>query len=350
MGSELVARIDWPMTFSSFNLLQALINKGLRKNVTSEVSVRRFSSYGLLTTKKNILLSPLSEGTENYSWFQYTSPSHKDFCITIRHLKQQFSPEELIGFNNTGNVCVWPSEEVLAHHCLTHTSIFREKTVCELGGGMTCLAGLAVACSSDATRVILTDGNDLSCKNIEVIVEKNKDRFVNTQVDVRNVRWNEECSYIDLRDSVDVILCADCLFFDQYRSDLVDTIHCLLSSDGKVIIFAPCRNRTLEKFCQQAKSRFDLAIEDNYDPTVWSVFQQAKAKGKEVFDEDIHYPLKITLTKRGHPKISHHISDRVHLEVNHSTEINGHTEVKQWDCTKGNSEIKQFNGGVQGNG
>ncbi|XP_011666361.1 calmodulin-lysine N-methyltransferase [Strongylocentrotus purpuratus] len=283
---------------------KALMNKGFnneitRKNITSEVSVRRFSSYGLLTTKKLPSISSSSDGTENYSWFQYSSPSHRDFCIDVRHLKEQFSPKELIGFNNTGNVCVWPSEEVLAHHCLTHRDLFREKTVCELGGGMTCLAGIAVACTSDAARVILTDGNDLSCKNIEVIVEKNKDRFTKTEVNIRNVRWNEESSFSDLRESVDVILSADCLFFDQYRSDLVHTIHSLLSADGMAVIFAPCRNRTLDKFCQQAKSSFHLTLEENYDPMVWNVYQQAKAQGKEVFDEDIHYPLKITLTKRG---------------------------------------------------
>eukprot|EP00057_Strongylocentrotus_purpuratus_P019587 XP_011674061.1 PREDICTED: calmodulin-lysine N-methyltransferase [Strongylocentrotus purpuratus] len=156
--------------------------------------------------------------------------------------------------------------------------------------------------------------------NIEVIVEKNKDRFTRTEVGIS-------------------------LFFDQYRSDLVHTIHTLLSADGMAVIFAPCRNHTLEKFCQQAKSHFRLTLEENYDPMVWSVYQQAKAQGKEVFDEDIHYPLKITLTKRGHSEVNHQSSAKGQSEMNHRTEVNGRKEVKDQDCAKGYSEVNFLNGG-----
>lgn len=53
--------------------------------------------------------------------------------------------KDMLGFNNTGNVCVWPSEEVLAHWLLTNGDFHQSHRVCEIGGGMASLAGLAVA-------------------------------------------------------------------------------------------------------------------------------------------------------------------------------------------------------------
>ena len=68
-----------------------------------------------------------------------------------------------MGFNNTGNVCVWPSEELLTHVVLAHDPAFySDKVVLELGtaalcsprcaqhvvalgGGMASLAALALA-------------------------------------------------------------------------------------------------------------------------------------------------------------------------------------------------------------
>lgn len=54
----------------------------------------------------------------------------------------------MLGFNNTGNVCVWPAEEALAAWCLGRAAHFDGKRVLELGGGMASLAGLAVARAS----------------------------------------------------------------------------------------------------------------------------------------------------------------------------------------------------------
>lgn len=55
--------------------------------------------------------------------------------------------QDLVGFNNTGNVCVWPAEEVLAFWLLTHGRALAApaQRVLELGAGMAALAGFAAA-------------------------------------------------------------------------------------------------------------------------------------------------------------------------------------------------------------
>ena len=109
-----------------------------------------------------------------------------------RLVDDRISIQTVLGFNNTGNVCeftwkgivfgvkasllffliflgVWPAEEIMTYFCLQNKqkfrfsvdlvfettqkirssyisffSFFRHKRICEIGGGMTCLAGLFV--------------------------------------------------------------------------------------------------------------------------------------------------------------------------------------------------------------
>uniref|UniRef100_A0A2N9ICT9 Calmodulin-lysine N-methyltransferase n=1 Tax=Fagus sylvatica TaxID=28930 RepID=A0A2N9ICT9_FAGSY len=60
--------------------------------------------------------------------------------------------------DNTGLVCHWPSEEVLAYFCLSHAEMFRSKRVIELGSGYG-LAGLVTAAITEAVEVVISDGN-----------------------------------------------------------------------------------------------------------------------------------------------------------------------------------------------
>ena len=73
-------------------------------------------------------------------WFRvHATPDwHKssvDLKVCVR--SQSMKLKDLTGFNNTGNVCVWPSEEVLAGYCLENSHLFKGMKVLELGAGMT---------------------------------------------------------------------------------------------------------------------------------------------------------------------------------------------------------------------
>lgn len=87
---------------------------------------------------------------EDYEWFNISVPNIDDMdSVKVRFYKGPIGLKEMIGFNNTGNVCLWPSEEIMTYFCIKNSAIFDDKSVCELGGGMTCLGGLMVSFYSD---------------------------------------------------------------------------------------------------------------------------------------------------------------------------------------------------------
>ena len=86
-----------------------------------------------------------SSDAEDYEWFNVSVPNIDDLDqVKVRFYKGPIGLKEMIGFNNTGNVCLWPSEEIMTYFCIKNSAIFDDKSVCELGGGMTCLGGLMV--------------------------------------------------------------------------------------------------------------------------------------------------------------------------------------------------------------
>lgn len=78
--------------------------------------------------------------------------------------------------DNTGNVALW-HEETLAYWCRENASLFAGKTVCELGAGMTGMAGLVVAATTGATAVHITDGHPVCGEFIERNIERHSAVF-----------------------------------------------------------------------------------------------------------------------------------------------------------------------------
>lgn len=295
-GATYVARARWTL------LKQVLRQKQVDNPEVKQVSVRRFATFDLFSRKRLVTQDP--SDTSDDQWVEYRSV-HFPECSAL--LRDNLGPlrvnEVLNSFDNTGNVCVWPSEEVMAHYCLQKRHVFKG-AVCELGGGMTCLAGLMVAICADVKEVLLSDGNEKSIQNVRGLIERNRQagKFGSTHVSTRVVRWDCESDISALEGHFDIVMCADCLFLDQYRASLVDAIRRLLHPNGMALVFAPLRGETLGLFCQLAQQAgLCVSQHQQYDAQVWDVHLKMVREGKEAYDENIHYPLLITLTKGPEP-------------------------------------------------
>ncbi|XP_076629384.1 calmodulin-lysine N-methyltransferase [Colletes latitarsis] len=289
-----------------------------------QVSVRRFTSFDLL------VIDRLENAPDDpdYGWHEYSAIlENKPFSVQIRRIKKSFTANELIGFNNTGNVCVWPSEECLAYYLLKNREICRNRRVLELGGGMSCLAGVIAAKYCDPSGVTVTDGNVTSVDNVRCIVARNG---MADFVQCRVVQWAKAATALrratqarafgnphpnglrvkswtgsgnDVANNVleslyDVILCADCLFFDEARSDLVETIYGCLANDGLALVMAPRRGSTFQKFAEAAVKRgFTARQIDRYDGKIWSRHLELLERSQE-YCPDLHYPILLELTKQ----------------------------------------------------
>lgn len=251
-------------------------------------SVRRFTCFCLFQRNPFIV-------RDGENWFVYqTNVENHEYSVVIRELCQKFTPEDLIGFNNTGNICVWPSEEALAYHVLHHLPVFQQLNVLELGGGMTCLAGLLIAKYTQANFVHLTDGNILSVQNANETLSQNQNNLT-SKVVCSVLKW-ENIDSVQSDAQYDCIISADCLFFDSARSSFINALWLFMKPTGFGLIMAPCRGDTLNIFLQQATQKgFNCQVRKCYNRTIWR--KHLELLDTSVYDENIHYPILIEITK-----------------------------------------------------
>lgn len=236
--------------------------------------------------------------------------------VVVRHPNERVAlgKADLAGFDNTGNICVWPSEEVLAYYCLQNPEQLRNKRVCEVGAGLG-LAGLVAATHLSCASVLITDGNDKATQNLACSVKHNAVRSESRGfVRGEKLLWDRRCPIADrYRSYFDLVVAADCLFLHEYHDDLLHILRELLRPGGEALIIAPRRGRTLAAFVERAKQdtvvEWRVQVDEEYDRLVWSRHQELLSHGisgggsaesdqtatAATYQPDIHYPWLLRL-------------------------------------------------------
>ncbi|XP_037811328.1 calmodulin-lysine N-methyltransferase [Lucilia sericata] len=268
-------------------------------------SVRRFKSFDLLRQD-----SFEDHGTLNYlgkpeNWYKYKvildGQTQQEFTVNIHHMERHLTATDLMGFNNTGNICVWPSEEALTAFVLSDLAAYNNKWILELGGGFTCLSGLMLSKYAKPFAVHLTDGNEVSVENVKKTVCLNE---ISCYTKCSVLKWEDKAARVPSEaGKFDIILSADCLFFDEARSALVDTVWYYLSPQGEALIMAPRRGKTMSLFIEESMARgFMVKLTQRYNETIWK--RHLELMNSSLYDEDLHYPVLLSLRKshKQHPQ------------------------------------------------
>eukprot|EP00741_Cyanophora_paradoxa_P009988 tig00000157_g9674.t1 len=289
-----------------------------------DVSVRRHAGFGLIPRSPAASDGPKDPQFEHIAYElpggrrlllrQRVAASPQNFAATLN----DFRVSAQSGVDNTGNVCLWPAEEVLAYYIVSNPALFRDTRVCELGAGVG-LASFALAAAASPARACATDGNPLVVENLAHNAAA-CGADLPRPLEARCLPWQDPVPP-DMRGAFDWVLAADCCFFEQYHDGLLETVWNLLapctppphSSDDPdetpvhyvvprppaALFVAPRRGRTLENFVRRASERgFDTELREEYDGEVWRRHEAELRAGGGRYDPGLHYPLLLVLTPR----------------------------------------------------
>lgn len=261
---------------------------------SSETDSFRFPAFGVIDIRPDIA----PDSVLDRLWFRvHSSPEwHESIDLKVCVRSQSMKLKDLTGFNNTGNVCVWPSEEVLGGYCLENSHLFHKKQVLELGGGMTGLAGLMVAQNCQPEHVEITDGNQNSIENLEIVIHENQSLGLLDNVSCRMIKWADGVN--NLKSIYDVVICADCCFFDEGRPQLLECLKKALKPRGIAIIVAPSRSGTFEDFVQLTRESKSFVVTtelEHYSKKISEVREKLQSDPR--YNENLHYPKLLMLEK-----------------------------------------------------
>ncbi|ELR15726.1 CDNA: fis, clone, putative [Acanthamoeba castellanii str. Neff] len=288
-----VARGRWGILRNAL-LNRARRNEGGDGEPGGATSKRTFPGFDLFTkavVREEELNHVEDESKQDFTFVRYTARfptktaeddkagADLPCSVVVRHPNERVAlgKADLAGFDNTGNICVWPSEEVLAYYCLQNPEQLR--------------LGLVAATHLSCASVLITDGNDKATQNLACSVKHNAVRSESRGfVRGEKLLWDRR------------------LFLHEYHDDLLHILRELLRPGGEALIIAPRRGRTLAAFVERAKQD-TVVVDEEYDRLVWSRHQELLSHGisgggsaesdqtatAATYQPDIHYPWLLRL-------------------------------------------------------
>jgi len=169
------------------------------------------------------------------------------------NLKEYYSEK----VDNTGNVNIWPSEEILAIYLILNKNRLENKKIIELGAGFSGLAALITAKTIPSAYFTITDGNT---KCVEYLKRNIQSNGLDNNTEGKVLLWdrNIKPSLSEFQFKYDYVIISDCIFFKNYHEDLIETIYNLISDDGICIMIAPPRGDSLDIFLNLAVKKFKI--------------------------------------------------------------------------------------------
>jgi len=283
-----------------------MLKKFLLKKETPRQSVTRcISTFGLLNQAQADGKLQDESGT-NYQAFSFSMP-HEELPLSIDlRLKVETTMKDLEiadkdSVDNTGNVCVWPSEEILAYHCIHKLGedFFRNKRVLELGCGVG-VAGLLLAKAFPSIqKIVLTDGNASVVENLQYNIDRLCEKGeLGKHISCAQLLWQDNEGITDRFGEFDIVIAADCLFFETFHNDLISLIRKVCEGrPNSVVMFNPKRGKSLDNFLNLlSQSTLAVAeVNENYNERVFQKNLEYEME-YSFYSKENHYPLLLQIT------------------------------------------------------
>ncbi|KAH9325699.1 hypothetical protein KI387_005877, partial [Taxus chinensis] len=215
------ASLRWRLLRQSF-FPRSILPDMLSQEQTKRISRKPAGGFGLIANcmvipkeedhKQATKCTPSTTGTKDVL-IEYNLPSRRAVSIVLLQRRENhvdlrdFEISKQQKIDNTGIVCLWPSEEVLTYFCILNGDMFRNKRVLELGSGYG-LAGLSIAACTDSSEVVISDGNPQVVDYIQNNIDANMGFFGTTKVTSLLLHWSQG-EVCHLGQSFDFILAAD---------------------------------------------------------------------------------------------------------------------------------------------
>lgn len=183
------------------------------------------------------------------------------------------------GFDNTGNLQIWPGSEALTWAFRKRLLTIKGEYCLELGAGFLGLTSFTLAQMNPKVLFWVTDGNATSVKSLNITKDLNRDFSHN--VTISHMLWGLD----NLGLKFDTILAADCVFFEQFHQNFMECISNHLKSDGIVYISSPQRKGSLKKFVENVRKhwkKFEVKFHSDVNSLISEKYEPLLLSEKEI--------------------------------------------------------------------